>query len=237
MLVDLKKLKTGEAKTAKAKPMLQSSSEAKKPGQARMLTTANTSRERVELEPEPLKRGPSTSDPSDPANIGPRLTGGFTSFGYLSVYATKEELDKFAAIVRARVSREPTHVWEKCNRCGDVFARRFRDKAGRPCFVCNRANYADGGFMMPMTPKEVKAHLEAQAKAEAEARQRDLRAELEATNTDRKKHGLIPWTVAEFNQYKAKEAAGRREDLRRSLARAEKKTGSQAPGLTGGPES
>ncbi|MBE3111430.1 MAG: hypothetical protein IMZ46_13155 [Acidobacteria bacterium] len=170
------------------------------------LTTTDTRRKRIEFSPEVLAKGPSTRDLNQ--DLTPK---GLTPLEYCVRFALADEWATFAQAVAARVSKEPTHIWEACLKCGRVSTRRYRDKAGRPCISCNYPAYENGGFMADMSPAEITAYQAAKTKAEAEIRERERRSELYRVNQGRQAEGRKPWTMGELE-------AHQRADYQRRVA-------------------
>lgn len=172
----------------------------------RHLTTVETRRAVADIVPKTLGRGLMTTDLDRDLKMAP-----VSPAQYCVKFALPEEWAILQKIVAERMAKEPTVVWEKCQKCGYISNRRYRrgselTKPGAACVKCNFAGYQDGGFMHDMTEAEVQADHEAKLKSEAEMRERANRAALYAENDRRQKIGIGPLTRA---QWDARAKAGR----------------------------
>jgi hypothetical protein len=168
----------------------------------KLLTSLNTAKQLAEVKPAPLDRGPKTGEPLK-----------LTPLMYCVKYAIAEEWADFEKTVRARVDNEPKQIFEKCSKCGLVFARAYRAPAGRPCVTCNWPGYADGGFMVQMKAIEVKKWQAEQRSRRAVESERQWKAGLTRHNEDRAKRGLDPDTLDVFKAKRiAENELGRRRD-------------------------
>jgi hypothetical protein len=168
---------------------------------------------------EPVKGGPTTSDLLPDGTFR-----GLAPAEFVTRHATPKEWEQFRKIVAARVAKEPKEVLIRCGACGFVSSRPFHRRSGEACIKCNWAEYVDGGTMRDMTPAEVKAHLEAEAKRDAAWRERMERADFAHRNDDRRKHGLVSLTLDEFRAERKAEAEARAKERRELMNLARRLT-------------